>query len=203
MHIVFDFDGTLFRTGCLWNTWLDRLEECGLDRDEVTDLGEKLFSTGFTPREHARQAGLDGIELDDIVSEFEQWVEEEGERLVFDDVRQFIVENQEKHTFCILTFGDPDFQHFKIEASGLGDLIDEIHIARPERKKYIQLKEFLDEFPEILFIDDNPQELESVRDAGIPIRLARMIREDSRHTAGHPEDNKSWQAVTGLKDIDF
>ncbi len=204
MHIVLDFDGTLYHTEHLWNNWLDRLVDQGIDRDEATEIGEKLFGLGFTLREHAEQSGIAGGDLDEIVSEFEQWVEEEGEQLVFGEVKEFIRENQKKHTFSILTFGEPDFQHFKIEAAGLDELIDEIHIARPERRKDVQLKEFLDEYEDLVFVDDNPRELEAVRDAGLPIQLVRMVRDDSRHTIeAHPEDGQAWQVATSLAEIEM
>jgi FMN phosphatase YigB (HAD superfamily) len=204
MHIVLDFDGTLYHTERLWNSWLDRLVDQGIDRDEATEIGEKLFGIGFTLREHAEQSGIAGGDLDEIVSEFEQWVEEEGDQLVFGDVKEFIKENEKDHTFSILTFGEPDFQHFKIEAAGLDEYIDEINIAVPERRKGVQLKEFLAEHEDIVFVDDNPRELESIRDAGVGVKLVRMVRKDSRHTIeSHPEDGEAWQTVTKLSEIEL
>jgi len=48
------------------------------------------------------------------------------------------------------------------------------------------------------------RELESIRDAGIPIKLVRMVRKDSRHTIeSHPEDGKAWQTVSSLVEIEM
>jgi len=204
MHIVLDFDGTLYNTEQLWNDWLDRIVDQGIDRDEAAEIGEQLFGVGFTLREHAEQAGIAGDELDQLVSDFELYTEEESERLLFNDVKTFIDQHKKKCTFSILTFGDPDYQHFKINAAGLDDLIDVIHIARPERKKHLHLKELLSEHEEILFVDDSPRELEAVRDADLSIKLVRMIRPDSRHTIeSHADDGVAWQTVTELSEIEM
>ena len=203
MHIVFDFDGTLFDTHALWQAWLDQLEQLGVNRDEADETGEELFKIGFTLRDHGEMVGLNGDELDQLVSDFEEYTRQESERLIYEDVSECLDAWGSDHSFSILTFGHPEYQNFKIEAVGLNDLVSDIRIARPERVKSMQLAEMLAESDEpMMFIDDNPKELQSVHDQGLDIELVRMCREGSRHcNESHEHDGNGWRNIHSLEEL--
>jgi FMN phosphatase YigB (HAD superfamily) len=203
MHIVFDFDDTLFNTAQLWQDWLDELEGCGVDRADAVETGERLFGVGFSLYEHGEQMGLQGDELDQLVSDFEEHTRQQSDQLLYKDVERCIKKWGEEHTFSILTFGHAEYQHSKIEAAGLNELIDDIRIAMPERTKATQIAEMLQEIDKpIVFVDNSPRELQSVMDLGLAVSLVRMRRNGGRHSDEYcKEDGDGWQSVTSLTEV--
>jgi len=200
-HYVFDFDGTLFDVQSLWERWLDQLEVCQIDREDARDRGSQLFETGFTPREHAEQMGIEGAELDELIGRFEEYTQAEALTMLYDDVVPFLQEQDADLT--VLTFGDHEYQHFKLEAAGLDEHIQDIRIARPERRKHVQLKELCAATDaEVIFIDDNPRELSAALGEDLPITLVRMMRAGSKHGDTHPNDGEHWQTITSLTEIE-
>jgi len=201
-HYVLDFDGTLFNVQMLWERWLDELVACDVDREDAIDKGNQLFGEGFTLRDHGQQMGIEAGELDELVSRFEEYTQAEALTMLYDDVTPFIQESDA--AFTILTFGDHDYQHFKLSATGLDELIDDIRIARPERLKHVHLKELCATTDaEVIFIDDNPKELSSVLDSGVPVTPIRMMRKGSRHAGEeHDGDGERWQTIASLAEIE-
>ena len=199
-HFVLDFDGTLFDVEPLWEEWLNRLEEAEVDRGEAIEVGERFFGLGYHPHKHASELGLSGAELDELVSSFEEWAQFEAPSLVYKEVGSFVQQYQS----TILTFGDPEHQQFKVEAAGLDEFIADVRVARPERLKIVHLKELCEEEDQtIVFVDDNPRELEAVRDLGLPVTLVRMRREGARHAdLPHEGDDVDWQCVASLEEIE-
>lgn len=204
MRIVLDLDYTLFDTAQHWNDWLARLESIGISRDDAIETGESLFGVGYTLEGHGQKLGIPQEELDELVSAFEQFTHQEAPGLVYKDVFPFLQQWSGEHDFTILTFGHPEYQHFKVKWSGIGEHIDDVRIARPERVKSVQLAEMLEEFNEpIIFVDDNPKELVAVRDAGLDIQLVRMIRKGARHVNDVVEGEATWQDATSLNDLNI
>ncbi len=201
-HYVLDFDGTLFDVESLWVQWLDLLEGLDIDRGEADDEGRQLFDEGFTCRLHAERMGIDGATVDEIVSQFEEHTQAEALTMVYEDVMPFI--ERKDADFSILTFGDSSYQHFKLDASGISDVVDDIRIARPERRKSVHLKELCAETDaQIIFIDDNPNELTAVIESGLPVIPVRMMRKGSRHHGdAHAGDGEQWQTVKSLSEIE-
>ena len=200
-HYVLDFDGTLFNVQMLWERWLDELVACDVDREEAIDKGNQLFGEGFSLRDHGQQMGIEAGELDELVSGFEEYVQAEALTMLYPDVIPFLQERDA--TFTLLTFGDHDFQHFKIEAAGLDEFIEDIRIARPERRKPLQLKELCKATDdEVIFIDDNPRELAAVLDDGVPATVIRMMRGGPRNSDAHDGDGERWQTIKSLSEIE-
>lgn len=204
MHFVLDLDYTLFDTATHWADWLWRLEELGISREEAIVAGESLFGVGYTLEGHGAALGLPQDQLDELVQGFERFTQEKAPSLVYSEVVSFLEKHAGTHQFTILTFGHPEYQHFKIKWSGLGEYIDDVRIARPERMKAIQLAEIVAESAgPICFVDDNPKELSMVRDANLGIQLARMFREGARHTGDPIEGEVIWKDVTSLDELEF
>lgn len=202
MYFVFDFDGTLFKTAEVWHQWVKMLSIYRLTKEEIEEAGENIFYQGFTPRRHAEALGLGGDVLEQLVDQYHEFLTQEGETLIFNDVFPFLEAHQDAHEYTLLTHGDPDLQHKKIEASGVGVYAEKIRISRPERVKTMQLKEML-QVPgrEIIYIDDNPRELQAVHEAKLPIQIVRMVRKGQRHAYAHEGDGKNWKVISGLEEL--
>jgi FMN phosphatase YigB (HAD superfamily) len=204
MHIVFDFDHTLFDTSRHWSCWLDHLEYVGIDRDEAISVGERLFGEGYTLEGHGRVLGIPSDTLKELISQFTSFTHKEASHLVYDDVLPFLKTHKDAHRFTILTFGHPNYQQFKVKWSGLGAYIHDVRIAGPDRLKSTQLLEMVNRSDEpMMFIDDNPKELSSVRDANIGIPLVRMRREGARHRNDSVDGEVCWQDVKSLNELIF
>ena len=204
MKIVCDFDSTLYDTQVLIDAWLRVLEKYGVNQVRAIERIEEVIRKGFTLRGHAELLEIREPKIDELVADFEEWIKAESPSLLYADVIPFIDKNQENNNVSILTFGNSEFQHEKIQASGLYNYISDIRIACPERMKSVHLKEMLEETNQkLMFIDDNPSELNQVYDEGLPITLYRMKRSNSFHAAEiHLLDGDAWTCISSLNEIE-
>ena len=107
------------------------------------------------------------------------------------------------HTFSLLTYGDSDYQHFKVRAANLQEYFDAIRIAGPHRLKVSHLQEMLNnsDLP-LAFVDDSPNELEPVYRAELPVKLFRISRPEGRHTdRPHELDGVGWECIRSIDEI--
>lgn len=205
MHFVFDFDHTIYDTDKLWNYWLDALESAGIDRETAKEKGEEIFGIGFTMFDHTNRIGLDLQESEDLTSSFKDFTFLESPDLLYKDVIPFVESKSIDHDFSILTFGDPDYQNEKIVACGIGEYIDDVRVARPERLKIDHLKEIVQENENsVVFVDDNPKELLAAFEVKLPLSLYRMNRPNSRHAnSPHELDGVAWRCISGFDEIEI
>jgi len=203
MHFVYDFDSTLFKTSALWNAWRTLLYGFEKEDEEILQTAQEAIKEGFSPYGHGAKLNLEGKAFDKAVKAFQKMIKDTAPSLVFDDVLAFLEEQSGDHKQSILTFGDFDFQHAKIEATQILDYIDNVRIARPEQVKTAHLREMVEESSQqIVFIDDNPRELASVHEAGLPVTLIRMVRDGEHHAdEDHEGDDDLWTCVASLEEI--
>lgn len=204
MHFVYDFDATLFKTSSLWEAWQKVLKDFGGDEEAIVTTGNTLFGEGFTLEGHGERLGISGKDFDKAVQKFYKKTKEAGVSLVFEDVIPFLEAQRDEHRQTILTFGNRDYQHSKVTASTVLSYVDDVQIATPDMMKPQHLREFIESGSEsMVFIDDNPRELEAVHDVGLPITLVRMIREGERHAEEeHKLDDDAWMCVTSLEEVE-
>lgn len=203
MHVILDFDYTLSRTGALRDQWHQLLEPQNIDVQERDRVAQELYWEGFTALEHARRLGLTPSQCQKLSRTHAKWIEDEGSSLVYDDVFPFFDAHGEQHRHTILTHGDPDYQDMRIQACGIGPLVDDIRIATPAYLKVQHLRELIDLNGEaMLFVDDNPQELEAVHASGLPIQLIRMNRGEGHYAqVQHPLD-AVWPCISSLEELE-
>ncbi len=65
------------------------------------------------------------------------------------------------------------------------------------------LREFVENGSDcIMYIDDNPLELEMIHEAGLPITLVRMLRDgEARAEQEHALDDDVWMCVSSLEEV--
>lgn len=199
-HYVLDFDGTLYDTEVLWRRWAEVLVALGVDYGRADETAIELFHRGFTLSDHASLLGIEGEKQERLVKAFEDWVQEVGAGIVYQDVSTFL---QGKHS-TILTHGEEAFQRLKIFASGLGQHVKDIRIAGPDYRKAKHLAQMLESTDTpLLFVDDNPSELAAVHEAGLPVELVRMRREGARHSIlDHELDDQAWRVIRSLDELE-
>ncbi|MFH1404846.1 MAG: HAD hydrolase-like protein [Patescibacteria group bacterium] len=204
MHYIFDFDSTLFANSRLWESWVSMLENEGLEKQFIIDEGVKLIQLGFSPQKHADAVGLENKISKKLVSKFSAWIEKEGPELIYTDVPAFFERKNGDHKYSILTFGDPEFQDQKIQACQLYDLVDDVYVATPEKQKKDHLADLVSGgADQVLFVDDNPNELEAVHGSGVPVTLVRILRDGEYHAQEkHKGDGDLWQCIESLEELD-
>lgn len=202
MHFVCDFDETLFDTNTLWNKWLDFLENTGINRDEAIAKVESVIIEGFTPEKHALRLGLHEKDVHHLAKQFRQYTEQHAPSLVFSDVIPFFEQYKLVHSFSLLTYGDSSYQREKVSAAQIDPFFTSLRIAGPHKHKVRHLEELLSHENEpIVFVDDSPNELNPVVNAGLPVKLYRIVRPGAKHDYIHERDNVAWTRISTLKEI--
>ena len=219
MHLVCDFDNTLINTTQLWNAWVEFLERFGVDKKTAAETLRPIVVDGYSTRKHAYAAGLRDQELDRIVAEFDEHVQKVVSNLVFADVIPFLEKHKPSHKISLLTYADPSYQEKVIEASGIKSFFDLILMAGPKKWKVEFLREMLRSLPlpegelegegaavvpQIIFVDDSPNELEPVHRAGLPVKLFRIFRPEGKHSIEkHELDGVGWTCIKSIDEIEL
>jgi hypothetical protein len=55
----------------------------------------------------------------------------------------------------------------------------------------------------VIFVDDSPNELNPVVDAGLPIKLYRIVRSGAKHDYPHERDDVAWKRISSFDQIVF
>lgn len=204
MHLIYDFDGTLYSMHQLRNAWVDVLSDYSFSPEEIDTAGEKIFAAGYTLSGHTKALGLKGPEIEKLVKKFSRVLNEKSSSLVFADVVPFLEAQIDNHQ-TILTYGDSEFQSQKINASGIVDKVNDIKIAGPDKGKVDYLREMVElGLGKIVYIDNSPNELRRVYESGLPIALIRMMRPGERHSdLPCSEDNNAWQCVSSFEEVEI
>lgn len=202
MHLVCDFDDTLTNTTKYWNFWLDKLEEVGVKRERAIETGSRLFIERFSLKKHMDSLQIPEQTAAQLLREMEKHVNEFGKTYIFSDVHPFLLEHHGKHSFSLLTYGDETNQRWRVLESGIAPYFEPVRIAGPEKHKVEFLKEILEITQEqIIFVDDSPNELNPVVDAGIPVQLYRIVRPGAKHDYSHERDNVAWKRIGSIDEI--
>lgn len=201
MHLVYDFDRTLYNTEVLWQEWLRLLSVAyGVDSLLARTQATKLFEQGFTLEKHLAELGIEVPKEGGIVQQLSDFTRRQGSALVFHDVIDFL-KTHVNHEQRILTHGDDEYQLSKIVDSGIFPYMKEIWYAHTEVPKHTFLSRLVCNGEPIFFIDDTPSHLEAVVEAGLPVNLVRMCRQGETQHGDHPLDNKAWTCVYSLQEF--
>jgi|GEM_PF-1902334 len=204
MHLVSDFDDTLVDTTRYWNVWLDKLERVGIDRELAIKKGTELFPITFSLIAHMESLSIPLATATELLKEMMEHVKEQGSAYVFSDVFDFFSRHKQEHSFSLLTYGDSENQMWRLKESGLEEIFSFIQIAGPDKHKVKHVSEMLQTVTQqIVFVDDSPNELNPVVDAGLPVVLYRLVRPGAKHDYVHDRDNLAWKRITSLSEIEL
>src|SRR3989338_6523507 len=204
MHLILDFDFTIYRVGVLYEKWKRLFAGMEMDWQAFDQHAHDLFWEGFTAEKHARRLGIPERQIAKLVREHLKDIETESPSLLYEDVVPFFEKHEGAHRRTILTHGDPEYQDLRIQASGVGALVDDIRIATPTMRKRDHLRELVEANGEpLLFVDDNPNELVHIHEAGLPITLVRMNRGEGHYAeVKHEGDQNKWSCVSNLEELE-
>lgn len=77
------------------------------------------------------------------------------------------LENAKAHGFavCLLSYGDPTFQRYKVTASRIADYFDDFFYTSREGAKYVHIEEATSLYSRIMYVDDSVKELDAAKRA--------------------------------------
>ena len=169
-HTVYflDFDHTLFDTDRFFHVDVqERLLALGVDAELWRSTYDAVRLSGYTLEKHmaviARQPGrqLSPHITQEIIAEFSDL-----RRYLFPDAVSFLQSFDPLHThLAILSFGNPDWQRFKVRASGIEPFFQNLFFTGAEYSKADVVRSCAARYGEIVAIDNHPGELDAIRDA--------------------------------------
>lgn len=175
MHIIFDFDNTLFNNELFLKEIRNAFNNQGVP-DEVFDTTSLAARDGELWRQFQHMELLSqscGVPYQKLLQSLENIIAG-GNRFLYADTEVFLNALSGRHEFFIVTFGENEFQRMKIAGTGIERYFQDI-IVTQDVFKDADADKILSGAP-VLFVDDNPSALEAVKARAPHIITARMRR---------------------------
>ena len=167
--ILLDFDHTLFDTDRFF--WVDlrsAFARFGVPDDAWEMSYEVVWPLGYSLGKHLDELELRGVIADPEIKRTMQGALEatfsDLRAYLFSDVPAFL--EAARHTgfdLILLSFGDPAWQSYKVRASGLAPLFQQIVYTAKQGGKGDLLDDLSSSYAELRAIDNNPADLDSMK----------------------------------------
>ncbi len=183
-----DFDHTLLATDRLFYIEVQKdVEALGIDPKVWQQAYEEIWSSGYSLQKHVdavNRLSDHHLTLEDLESK----LRDNLEQFVYPDVEPFLKRAKAAGVeLYLLSFGSPEWQQYKVQASGLAGYFDDIFITATEGKKAEVIAQRADG-TQIIMVDNNPEELDLVLDV-VPGATTYLIERVSFERAhNRPED---------------
>ncbi len=180
--LLLDFDHTLFDTDRFF--WVDvraEVTRLGVDPRLWEETYEQVWPAGYSIDRHveALAARASWPHPQQILDAFEDQFTD-LRRYVFPDVLPFLqAARVAGRRLTLLSFGHPEWQAFKVKESGLAALLDEVHatpVAGGKAGLAAALAGAGSAAGGAIAVDNNPHELDAMRDRWATLRTYRMDR---------------------------
>lgn len=199
--IVIDFDGTLFNTPHFKSDVIGIMSSFGVSEQKQKEVEQDLFPSGeYNLFVHLmKMAGDFNLDLVEIKQKIDHLFSH-ARGYLYEDSVCFLNKMQELGNFVIIySYGNEEFQRQKIDATGLTDLVDEVHITQNSVKTDVFEFNFSKDLNKIIFIDDNTDALGEVINKFPEVKCIRMKRPKSQAFAS--EINKKVSKVNSLNQV--
>ncbi len=164
-----DFDHTLFDTDRFF--WIDlkaAFARFGVSDDAWEKSYETIWPSGYSLAKHIQDLSrLGAIASASVASAMHATLERTFSDLrpyLFPDVVEFL--NAARHRafdLILLSFGDPTWQSYKVQASGLTPYFTQIVYTPHEKGKAEMLDTLAPAYTELHAIDNNPADLDTMK----------------------------------------
>ena len=169
MHEItfLDFDHTLFDTDRFFHVDVRNAFSCfGINDDIWQQSYDAVWKTGYTIEKQIEEAcKLSGKQLP--VADMQSIITHAFSNLrayVFPDVFPALERFKSKGDVFLLSFGDPEWQRYKVTSSGIAPYGKELLFTREEGGKAAVVKKYAQFSPSIIVVDNNPAELDCIRE---------------------------------------
>ena len=182
MKLIFDFDHTVYDMTAMHQSIVGAMKQLGIEEEEyqrcyhqVTNW--KLFTVDAISQRLHRVCGA---HPDEVTKAFHS-VAQDAELYVYDDViEHFKLFKDRGHRLSLLSWGDKDWQHTKIQHSGLMEHCEDIITVHELKADYFQ-----SHYPDhecLVLIDDKPAELKAVQDVKSDMKMIRLRRDNGKYS---------------------
>ena len=167
--ILLDFDHTLFDTDRFF--WVDlksAFARFGVPDDAWEKSYEAIWPLGYTLAKHLDELERLGViagqdirrtMLDTLEADFSDL-----RPYLFPDVPAFLeAARRREFDLILLSFGDPDWQSYKVQTSGIAPLFRKIIYTAKQGGKGELLDDLSSSYAELRAIDNNPADLDSMK----------------------------------------
>lgn len=159
MHLVIDFDYTLFNTEAMRRACMKALSGFGVTEQQYRAAEKELKAKKLYDIERhldmlvtGQARALVGQAVDGILSHSDEFL--------YPDSTAFL-QRHSQHTLTLLSFGSPAWQERKIAGAHLTNLVD--HCIVTNQPKADMLNQWVDE-SELVFLNDRGSELAAMKD---------------------------------------
>lgn len=179
--IILDFDHTVFNTTLLVDRLKERFEEkFGILPDEFEHQRDALKSCCEVVDVDQFVERLNHDDKQGMHDEIVETIKEVAPKAIHGDAIDFIRRHQEIFDVMLLTHGDTELQETKIDSAGLMDV--PYVIVKDDKSDTIAT--IIDRYKRIHFIDDKPENLESVHERFPDVEIYFMKRPDDMPYGG-------------------
>jgi len=173
-YYFLDWDETCMKTKALKEKLFELLGSI-FSYSEVESSYKEIRGDGYNPEKHFQYLLQKSPHTPEEVEKLESDYAEKSteffsqlDELLYPDAQEFIESHRGQGKVVILTFGNEEYQHQKIEGSGYGDL--EVIVCSSEEKvgplnKWLEAHGEDPAKVEFVFVDDNPHHVARLREA--------------------------------------
>lgn len=175
-----DFDHTLFDTDKFFHVDArERFLGLGIDIALWERTYEEVCLSGYTLEKHVETISASSGQQFPL-QEMREVIQNEFsnlERYLFPDVVPFLQSFDETRAhLAILSFGNPEWQKYKIEASHIGQYFQFLFFTERGNSKREVVASRVNTYRDIIVIDNHPQELDAIKDCNPNTRTFWMNR---------------------------
>ncbi len=188
--ILLDFDHTLFDTDRFF--WVDlkaAFTRFGVSDDAWEKSYETIWPSGYSLRTHLEALfRLGAIASVSVASAMHATLERSFSDLrpyLFPDVVEFLnAARQQDFDLILLSFGDPAWQSYKVQASGLTPYFTQIMYTPHEQGKAGMLDMLAPAYADLRAIDNNPADLDAMKASTPRLQTYLICRVESSAVEG-------------------
>jgi phosphoglycolate phosphatase-like HAD superfamily hydrolase len=184
--VFFDFDHTLFDTDRFFHVDLrNELSQLGVDMAVWDACYPRVCARGYTLQNHANEMCLrmdklfPSADVDDLIAKRFSKLN----KYLFPDTEPYLAYlKSHRYLLAILSFGNPNWQQFKLRASGIDCWFDHCFFTQAENKKIDAVRSMAKDYDRIFVIDNHPGELDAIKDAMPEVETIHIDRVPSDET---------------------
>lgn len=197
--IFLDLDHTLLDTdGWWWKFVPERIAALGIPEAQWFTAYEQVWKTGYSLEKHIATLAAERVEIPEQLL-FETIFYSFGAlpSFLFLDVVSFLERAGEAGwSAYLLSFGNRDWQSRKVEALGLRKFFHDVLLTEAELDKAAQILGVVSGYQQVVFVDNNPKELDAVRQRVPGTATYRMNRVPDEYLsfAGQEEERRYMEA---------
>lgn len=160
MHLLIDFDYTLFNTEAMRRACIAAAESCGIVEREYRAAERELKAKKIYDIEHHLDMLSTG-QARHLLGEMVGRVLRHTDEFLYPDALSFL-QRHSQHRLTILSFGTPSWQERKIHGTGLQDIVNEVVVTNQSKADMLHRWE---SETALVLINDRGSEIDAMKSA--------------------------------------